>query len=43
MCIKFWLGNLKGRDYLEKPQVNKMIISEWMLKELGGKLWPEFM
>jgi len=26
----FWLGNLKGRDYLEDLDVNGKIILEWI-------------
>jgi hypothetical protein len=39
MYIKFWLGNLKGRDQSEYQGVDERIILEWILKKLVGRLW----
>jgi hypothetical protein len=34
-----WLGNLKGRDYLEDLGVDRKIILEWILRKYCGKVW----
>jgi hypothetical protein len=31
MHIKFWLGNLKGRDYMEDLGIDGRIILEWII------------
>jgi hypothetical protein len=35
MHKKFWLGSLKGRDYLGNLGIDWVIILKWILKELG--------
>jgi hypothetical protein len=39
---KFWLENLKGRDHSEDLGVDKMIILEWILEKLFGRVWTVF-
>jgi hypothetical protein len=34
--------NRKGRDHSEYPDVERRIISEWILEKQGGKVWAEF-
>jgi hypothetical protein len=38
MHTKFWLGNLKGRDYVEDLGIDGNI-QEWILGEEDGKVW----
>jgi hypothetical protein len=38
----FWLGDLKGRDYLEHIGLDGVIILEWILGKEDGKLWTGF-
>jgi len=33
MRPKFWLENLKGRDHLEDPDIDRMIILDWSLRK----------
>jgi hypothetical protein len=35
MYVKFWLDDLKGRDYTEDLCVDGRIILEWMLGKCG--------
>jgi hypothetical protein len=35
----FWLGNLRGRDYLEDLDVDGRVILKWILGEKGWKTW----
>jgi hypothetical protein len=41
MCIQFSSENLKGRDHLEDLDVDRRIISEWVLRKLCGKALTE--
>jgi hypothetical protein len=39
MNIKFWLDNIKERDEVDDLGVNWKIMLEWILGEMGGKVW----
>jgi hypothetical protein len=39
MHTNFWLENLKGQDHTEDIGIDKKIILEWILGDLGGKVW----
>jgi hypothetical protein len=36
--IKFWSGNLKGRDHSEDLRVNGRIVLDWILGKYGEKM-----
>jgi hypothetical protein len=42
MHTKFWLGNLKGRGYLDGVSVDRKITLEWILEKYGGKVWTGY-
>jgi hypothetical protein len=33
---EFWWGNLRGRDYLDDPDVDGRIILRWIFSKLEG-------
>jgi len=35
-AYRFWGGNLRGRDHLERPGVEGRIILRWNFREWGG-------
>jgi hypothetical protein len=39
MHTEFWWGELREEDYLEDPDVDGRIISEWIFKKWGGGAW----
>jgi hypothetical protein len=40
-CIQFCLEGLKERDFLEDLRVDGMLILNWILKEIVGRMWTE--
>jgi len=42
MHTKFWSENLKRTVHSEGLEVNRRIISEWILGKKGGKIWTGF-
>jgi hypothetical protein len=42
MYTKFWLKNLKERDHLKDLGIDRTIILEWILKEIGWEGWAAF-
>jgi len=38
-AYKILVGNLKGRDHSDDPDVGGRIILEWISVTYGGKLW----
>jgi hypothetical protein len=36
VLTKFWLGNLRERNYLEDPSVDRRIILKWIFDRLDG-------
>ena len=37
----FWLGNLRKRDHLEDPGVDRRIILNWIFGKWDGGPWTE--
>jgi len=37
------LGSLNERDFLEDLRVDGMLILNWILKEMVGRMWTEIM
>jgi len=35
----FWCGDLKVRDHLEDPGVDRMIILKWIFRKWDGGAW----
>jgi hypothetical protein len=42
MHTKFWLGNLRGRDYLEELGIDRRMILKWILGKWGCWVWIGF-
>jgi hypothetical protein len=39
VCIGFWWGNLKERDHLEHPGVDRRLILRWIFRKWDGSIW----
>jgi hypothetical protein len=35
-CIKFWRGNMRGRNHLDDPEVDRKIILKWIIRKLDS-------
>jgi hypothetical protein len=42
MHTKFWLENLKGRDYLVEQGIDGRVILKWIIEKQDGKVWTGF-
>jgi len=42
-CIQFCFESLKERYLLEDLRINGMLILNWILKEIVGRMWSKIM